>query len=156
MLAGDEEEAAAHFEEALALHSRVEDRFQHARTLLAFGERLRRAGERRDARERLRAALELFEGLGAAPWRDRTEQELRASGAKLRRAAESGDELTPQELQIALQVAEGKANKEVAAAMFLSTKTVEFHLSRIYRKLDITSRAELIRRYATGVPVATG
>ena len=58
------------------------------------------------------------------------------------------EQLTPQELQIALQVAEGKTNKEVGAALFLSHKTVEFHLSRIYRKLDIPSRAELIRRFA--------
>jgi DNA-binding CsgD family transcriptional regulator len=153
ILAEDDDVAAGHFEDALELHARVEDRFQHARTLLAFGERLRRAGLRREARERLRAAHGLFEELCATPWRLRTEQELRASGAKLRKAVESGDDLTPQELQIALQVAEGKANKEVAAAMFLSTKTVEFHLSRIYRKLGLTSRAELVRRFATGVEV---
>lgn len=156
MLAEDDADAAELFGEALALHARVEDRFQHARTLLAFGERLRRAGLRRDARERLRAAHELFGALGATPWTQRAEQELRASGARLRKSVESGDELTPQELQIALQVAEGKANKEVAAAMFLSTKTVEFHLSRIYRKLGMSSRAELVRRFATGVEAAAG
>jgi DNA-binding CsgD family transcriptional regulator len=149
MLAGDEDGAGAHFTEALELHAQVEDRFQHGRTLLAFGERLRRAGERRDARERLRTALQLFEGLGAKPWIERVEQELRASGETLRRRDETTvDELTPQELQVALQVAEGKTNKQVGAALFLSHKTVEFHLSRIYRKLDISSRAELIRRYA--------
>ncbi|MGH3127689.1 MAG: response regulator transcription factor, partial [Gaiellaceae bacterium] len=77
--------------------------------------------------------------------------ELRASGESLRRREPgAAEELTPQELQIALQVAEGKTNKEVGAALFLSHKTVEFHLSRIYRKLDISSRAELIRRFVEG------
>ncbi len=85
MLVEDDDEAEAHFEEALALHARVEDRFQHARTLLAFGERLRRSGHRRNARERLRAAHELLEELGADPWVQRARQELRASGERLRR-----------------------------------------------------------------------
>jgi DNA-binding CsgD family transcriptional regulator len=145
----DDDGAGQHFEEALALHAEVEDRFQHARTLLVFGERLRRSGMRRDARERLRAALTVFDELGARPWRERTEQELRASGETLRRRGEAqGEELTPQELQVALQVAEGKTNKEVGAALFLSHKTVEFHLGRIYRKLDLNSRAELIKKFA--------
>jgi len=96
----------------------------------------------------------VFEGLEAEPWILRTRRELRASGEKLgRRSPVQRDELTAQEGQIALQVAEGKTNKEVGAALFLSSKTVEFHLSRIYRKLDISSRAELIRRYAAeGLP----
>ena len=137
------------FLEALELHQTVADLFQEARTLLAFGERLRRAGRRVDARPQLRAALEAFEQLEATPWVGRTRRELRATGEKLgRRAAASGDDLTPQELQVALQVAEGKTNKEVGAALFLSPKTVEFHLARVYRKLDISSRAELIRRFA--------
>jgi DNA-binding CsgD family transcriptional regulator len=156
MLAEDDEEADAAFEQALALHADVEDRFQHARTLLAFGERLRRSGRRRDARERLRTALALFDELGARPWAERARQELRASGETLRRRDPGAEEeLTPQELQIALQVAEGKTNKEVGAALFLSHKTVEFHLGRIYRKLDLNSRAELIRRFAAGEVVVS-
>ena len=84
------------------------------------------------------------------PWAERARQELRASGERLRRReVHDTEELTPQELQIALQVAEGKTNKEVGAALFLSHKIVEFHLSRIYRKLDINSRTELIRRFAS-------
>jgi DNA-binding CsgD family transcriptional regulator len=155
MLAEDHDEADEHFGEALRLHALVEDRFQHARTLLAFGERLRRGGRRLEARSRLRGALELFQELEARPWTERTEQELRASGERLRRRESfEAEQLTPQELQIALQVAEGKTNKEVGAALFLSHKTVEFHLSRIYRKLDLNSRAELIRRFAAeGAPV---
>jgi DNA-binding CsgD family transcriptional regulator len=153
-LLGDGDSFEAAFEQALVAHEALRDPFQLARTQLAYGQRLRREGRRVDSREQLRRALETFEHLEAEPWAERTRQELRASGAKLRRAAEPGDELTPQELQIALQVAEGKANKEVAAAMFLSTKTVEFHLSRIYRKLGLASRSELVRRYAAELTVA--
>jgi DNA-binding CsgD family transcriptional regulator len=135
------------FLEALGLHLAVPDRFQEARTLLAFGERLRRAGRRRDARDRLRQALDLLEELEATPWTERARAELRATGERLRRArAAPGDELTPQELQVALQVAEGKTNKEAAAALFLSPKTIEFHLASVYRKLGVASRRELIKR----------
>ncbi len=148
-LLADEDEFASRFEDALSLHAAVSSPFALARTRLCYGERLRRAGRRVEAREHLRAALDVFESLGAAPWSERARSELRASGERLRRReAIEAEQLTPQELQIALQVAEGKTNKEVGAALFLSHKTVEFHLSRIYRKLDMSSRAELIRRFA--------
>jgi DNA-binding CsgD family transcriptional regulator len=138
-----------HFHEALDLHESADDPFGVARTLLCLGERLRRAGARREARLRLHEALDLFVEREAVPWVERVKSELRASGERLRRAVpEAGEELTPQELQIALQVAEGKSNKEVGAALYLSPKTVEFHLSRVYRKLDVASRAELVRRFA--------
>jgi len=139
------------FLEALDLHQAVPDRFQEARTLLAYGERLRRAARKKEARVQLRGAHALFEELGAAPWAGRARVELRATGERLRRSRpELGDRLTPQELQVALQVAEGKSNKEAAAALFLSPKTIEFHLARVYRKLDVSSRRELIRRFSTG------
>ena len=138
------------FEQAYALHERAQSPFALARTRLCHGERLRRAGRRVEAREQLRPALETFERIGAKPWAERARGELRATGETLRRRKpHEAEELTPQELQIALQVAEGKANKEVGAALFLSHKTVEFHLSRVYRKLQVSSRAELIRRFAT-------
>lgn len=159
-LLGGDDALDAEFEEALCLHDDSVNPFGEARTRLCYGERLRRAGRRVDARVQLRAALDGFERLEATAWIKRTRRELRATGEKLgRRAASSGDELTPQELQVALQVAEGKTNKDVGAALFLSPKTVEFHLARVYRKLDISSRAELIRRFAkTGglVPEAVG
>ena len=137
------------FDEAFALHESSDDRWSLARTRLAFGERLRRAGRRRDAREQLKQALEAFEAQGAETWADRVRAELRASGETLRRRkAWEQEELTPQELQIALHVARGMTNREVGAALFLSHKTIEFHLGRIYRKLKMHSRAELIRRYA--------
>jgi DNA-binding CsgD family transcriptional regulator len=149
LLAG-ESEFEGHFRRALELHPPDDDVFARARTQLCFGERLRRAGRRVEAREQLRAALETFERLGAKRWEERARTELRASGERLRRrAAHEGEELTPQELQIALQVAEGKSNRDVGASLFLSHKTIEFHLGRVYRKLDIHSRAELIRRFAT-------
>jgi DNA-binding CsgD family transcriptional regulator len=147
----------AHFATALDLHTQAQSPFALARTRLCYGERLRRAGRRVEAREQLRAALETFDRVGAAPWSERVGAELRASGETLRRReSHEAEELTPQELQIALQVSEGKTNKEVGAALFLSHKTIEFHLSRIYRKLDIHSRAELIRLYASEPALTSG
>ena len=141
-----------HFERALELLGDGEP-FTAARTHLCFGERLRRSGERRRARAELEAALETFERLGARPWAERCRQELVASGRRLRRSdVSTREELTPQELQVALQVARGLTNREVAQALFLSPKTVEFHLTRIYRKLDLHARAELLERFADQVP----
>jgi DNA-binding CsgD family transcriptional regulator len=148
-LLADEAESERHFRDAIGLHGSIHDRFGEARTRLCLGERLRRAGRRIDARDELRAALTLFEELAADPWAERARVELRASGERLRRREpHEGEELTPQEMQVALQVAEGKTNKEVGAALFLSPKTVDFHLRRVYRKLSISSRGELIRRFA--------
>jgi DNA-binding CsgD family transcriptional regulator/KaiC/GvpD/RAD55 family RecA-like ATPase len=140
----------AHFGQALALHEAAGwSPFQRARTQLLYGERLRRARRRVDARRQLRAAIETFDQLGAARWSERARAELEATGETIARRDETAPEkLTPQELQIALQVAEGRRNREVAEALFLSPKTVEFHLTRVYRKLDLNSRAELIRLLA--------
>ena len=139
-----EDEIDAHFEEALALHDRTPSPFERARTELCYGERVRRAGRRVDARRHLRAALEGFERLGAVPWAERTRAELRATGETARRRDPTAAErLTPQELQVALAVGEGRTNRDVAAALFLSPKTIEYHLGNIYRKLDVRSRAQL-------------
>jgi DNA-binding CsgD family transcriptional regulator len=138
----------APFQEALASHAE-HDAFGLARTQVCYGERLRRAGRRIDARDHLRAAHSGFDRLGARPWTERAAAELKATGERLgRRDAQRGEDLTAQELQVALQVAEGKTNKEAGAALFLSPKTVDFHLRRVYRKLDIRSRGELIKRFA--------
>ena len=143
----------AHFLEAIALHERGDVVFQHARTHLAYGERLRRAQRRRDARVQLRAAADIFDRLDARPWADRARAELRASGETAASPGAGGEHLTPQELQIALLVSEGRTNAEVGRAVFLSTRTVEFHLSRAYRKLGVASRTELTRRLASaGAP----
>ncbi len=150
LLAGDDS-FDGHFREALTHHAAsAASPFERARTELCYGERLRRAGRRVDAREQLKSALVTFEQLGARPFLERARAELRASGETWRkRDPTAAEQLTPQELQITLQVAEGKTNRDVGAALFLSPKTVEFHLTRIYRKLDIHSRAELIRLFAS-------
>src|SRR6476619_1027065 len=150
-LLGPENDLDEHFGAALELHEQgAGSVFERARTELLYGERLRRAKRRVEAREHLRSAIELFDGLGAAPWSEQARRELRASGESIpRRDPTAPEKLTPQELQIALQVAEGKTNRDVAAALFLSPKTVEFHLTRVYRKLNIHSRAELIRLFSS-------
>ncbi len=140
--------AEAGFEEALELHE-CAGAFERARTELCFGEQLRRRGRRRDSRVHLSAALEAFEASGATPWAERARRELRASGLTPRRRQPAArEQLTPQELQIARLVAEGKTNRDVAATLFVTPKTVEFHLTRVYRKLEIHSRSELVRRMA--------
>ena len=134
------------FVAAVELHSRVPTPFERARTELAWGERLRRSGRRIEARERLNGALQVFERFGAAPWADRARGELRASGQSvLKPEQRAEDALTPQELQVAAIVAGGATNREAAAALFLSVKTIEFHLRHVYRKLGIRSRTELAR-----------
>ena len=149
MAADDEFEE--HFAEALALHARTPTPFERARTELCLGERRRRARRVRDARAPLAASLETFEALGADPWAESARRELRAAGARPRRApAAESDDLTPQELQVALIVAEGATNKEAASALLLSPKTVEYHLAKVYAKLGVRSRAQLARRMTSG------
>jgi DNA-binding CsgD family transcriptional regulator len=141
----------AEFEKALALHDRTPTPFERARTELSYGQRLRRAGLRRKSRDLLHAAYATFERLGAEPWTRRTATELRATGERVRPIKGSAAEhLTAQELQVALIVAEGATNREAAAQLFLSPKTIEFHLSHIFRKLGLRSRTELARRFAKG------
>jgi DNA-binding CsgD family transcriptional regulator len=143
----------AGFEGALALHEGLPMPFERARTLLCFGERLRRARQRADAREPLKEALETFERLGARGWAERARTELRATGEQqTRRAETAAEQLTPHELQIALLVAQGMTNREAAAALFLSPKTIEYHLGQIYRKLDVRGRAQLARLMAMELP----
>jgi DNA-binding CsgD family transcriptional regulator len=133
-----------HFEQALTLHQQTFDAFEAARTRLAYGARLRRARQRVRAREQLRAALEAFEALGPSPWADAAGHELAATGETARRRDPSTlGELTPQELQIALLLGAGKTTREAAASLFLSPKTIEYHLRSIYRKLGINSREAL-------------
>jgi DNA-binding CsgD family transcriptional regulator len=142
-----------HFIEALALHDRLPTPFETARTRLAYGERLRRSGLRVRARESLRNALEEFLRLGATPWAVRARTELRATGESGARPRRAGmQELTPQELQVAFAVATGSTNREAAASLFLSPKTIEFHLSNVYSKLEIRSRSELVRLVASQSP----
>ena len=152
-LLANEAELAGHFEEALHQHEQTPDAFEAARTRLAYGQRLRRARNRVLSRKQLRAALDTFERVGAEPWADRARAELGATGETLRRRDPTTiDELTPQELQIALLLAVGKTTREAAAALFLSPKTIEYHLRHVYQKLDIHSRAELAHILAAQTP----
>jgi DNA-binding CsgD family transcriptional regulator len=146
MLADDFDAAAAHFEHALACHADDAPAFERARTQLAYGERLRRERRKIEARTQMRAALDAFEGLGTALWAERTRAELRATGETARkRDASTIDELTPQELRIASLVAGGASNRDVAAQIFVSPKTVEYHLRKVFLKLGVASRVELAR-----------
>ena len=132
------------FEGALKHHEKTPDLFERARTQLAYGERLRRARRRVDARVQLRSALATFDKLGAAPWAERTRTELLATGETARRRDDSTRlDLTPQELQIALSLVAGLKTRETAAKLYLSPKTVEYHLHNVYGKLGIHSRDEL-------------
>ncbi|AGZ43287.1 AAA family ATPase [Actinoplanes friuliensis] len=117
--------------------------FERARTQLCLGERLRRHRQRAQARKHLHDALETFTRLGAEPWADRARSELRATGSTIGRSADALPRLTPQELQVALVVGRGATNHEAAATLFLSRKTIEYHLSNIYRKTNIRSRTDL-------------
>jgi len=138
--------AERHFAEALRLHAKSDRPFERARTELAYGEALRRARRRREARIHLRAALDTFARVGAVPWEERARRELRASGETARKRDPSTiDQLTPQELQIARFVGEGATNREIAGQLFLSPRTIDYHLRKIFQKLGISSRAELIR-----------
>ena len=148
-LLADDEQFDAHFAEALRLYELAAMPFATARTALSYGERLRRSGRRVESRVQLRAALEVFQRLGSRPWADRAERELRTTGEKVRRRkASATEELSPQELQIGLVVAQGVTNREAGAALFLSPKTIEYHLSHVYRKLGVRSRTELARLVA--------
>jgi DNA-binding CsgD family transcriptional regulator len=156
------DDALALYADALEWHERVELPLDRGRTLLAFGAALRRAKRRRDARDALEQALGLFERIGAALWAERTRAELRRISGR----APSAGALTPAEERVAALVAEGRTNREVAAALFLSQRTVEGHLSKVFAKLGIRHRAELaaalsrtrgIARSNTGdAPVSAG
>lgn len=138
-----------HFTHAFTLYERTPAPFEYARTKLCLGERLRRVGERRRARVQLDQALQAFQLLGAQPWASQAEAELSTAGATPTRSAGAHTALQPhqlltaQELQVAITVAQGKTNKEAAAALFVSPKTIEFHLDHIYRKLGIHTRTQL-------------
>ncbi len=133
-----------HYAAALEAHALTPDRYEEARTRLAYGARLRRARRRVDSRDHLRAALEVFESLPSEPWADRAATELAATGEQVRRHEQPHSAaLTPQELQISLLLVDGRTTREVAAALFLSPKTVEYHLRKVYTKLGVRSRGEL-------------
>jgi DNA-binding CsgD family transcriptional regulator len=149
LTATDDATADAMLTAALTAHARGGDPFETARTRLLYGGRLRRAGHRIAAREHLAAARDGFVGMDLTHWVDVAERELAATGARARRQPVTEDEpLTAQETRVALMVSQGMSNKEIAAALFLSPKTVERHLGNVFRKRRFRSRTELAATYA--------
>jgi DNA-binding CsgD family transcriptional regulator len=144
-LVSNGDEASAHYEEAVR-QAQVTRPFDLARIQLLYGEHLRRMRRRVDARTQLRAAIESFEGFDAVVWAERARTELRASGETARKRDPSTlSQLTPQELQVARLVADGLSNKEVAAQLFLSPRTIDAHLRNVFGKLGLKSRTQLAR-----------
>jgi DNA-binding CsgD family transcriptional regulator len=119
--------------------------FERARLQLAFGAWLRRHRRPAASRTHLRTAAATFEKLGVGPWAEQARRELAATGESVRRSVDSRDRLTPQESQIAALAAQGLSNREIAERLFLSPRTVTTHLYRIYPKVGVSSRTELVR-----------
>ncbi len=143
-LLSDGDAADELYKEAIRRLGRTSIRVQLARTHLLYGEWLRRQRRRRDAREQLRAAHQLFTDFGVEAFAERARLELEATGERARkRTVETQDELTPQETQIARLAARGETNREIAARLFISANTVEYHLHKVFRKLDVKSRTQL-------------
>jgi DNA-binding CsgD family transcriptional regulator len=139
------DEATEHFQDALRQAPAARP-LDLARIQLLYGEHLRRERRRVDARVQLRTALDAFERFRAEPWAERARAELRATGETARKRDMSTiDQLTPQELQVARYTADGLTNKEIAARLFLSPRTIDAHLRNVFAKLGITSRVQLAR-----------
>jgi DNA-binding NarL/FixJ family response regulator len=148
-LLSDGDEADELYKEAIRRLARSRVRVQLARTHLLYGEWLRRQRRRLDAREQLRTAHELFTEFGVEAFAERARLELEATGERARkRTVETLDQLTPQETQIAHLAAQGETNREIAARPFISASTVEYHLRKAFRKLDVKSRVQLADRLA--------
>ncbi len=146
-LLSDGEAAESLFREAIERLQRTSIRVQLARTHLLYGEWLRRERRRLDAREELRTAYELFKDFGVEAFAERARVELEATGERARRrTANTLDQLTPREAQIARLAAQGETNREIAARLFISASTVEYHLRKAFRKLDVKSRTQLALR----------
>jgi DNA-binding CsgD family transcriptional regulator len=142
--AGDIDRASDELERTLELHERLQEPFERGRTLLVLGTVQRRARKKRAARESLDRALAVFDELGASLWSEKAREELARIGG---RAPASGA-LTPTEERVAALVASGRTYREVADVLFISPKTVQWNLSKIYRKLGVRSRGELAAKLA--------
>ncbi|HWW90387.1 MAG TPA: LuxR C-terminal-related transcriptional regulator, partial [Solirubrobacteraceae bacterium] len=148
-LLSDGEVAESQYRQSIEHLSGTRLRLELARTHLLYGEWLRRERRRVDAREHLRTALDAFTSMGAEAFARRAQRELLATGERARkRTVDTLDQLTPQEIQIARLAANGRTNREIAAQLFISASTVEYHLHKAFRKLAVRSRTELARRMA--------
>jgi DNA-binding CsgD family transcriptional regulator len=143
-LASEGEIAESLYLQSIADLSGTRARLELARTHLLYGEWLRRERRRVDAREHLRTAVEAFTSIGAEAFARRAERELLATGERARkRTVDTLDQLTPQEAQVARLAANGHTNREIAAQLFISPSTVEYHLHKAFRKLGVKSRTQL-------------
>jgi DNA-binding CsgD family transcriptional regulator len=146
-LLSEGEAADSLYRESIARLARTRLGLEVARGHLLYGEWLRRERRRLDARGHLRTALEQFTGMGAEAFAHRAERELLATGEHARqRTVDTLDQLTAQEAQIARRAASGDTNREIAAQLFISPSTVEYHLRKVFRKLDVKSRTQLANR----------
>ena len=144
LVSDDPDAALTAFETAATIHLSSPRIWDRARTQVLLGEHLRRMRRRTAARPALRAAIDAFERIDVPPWTAQAQAELRATGESVgTRGADAYARLTPQEFQIASLVSAGAANRDVAAQLFLSRRTVEYHLSKIYTRLGISARSEL-------------
>jgi DNA-binding CsgD family transcriptional regulator len=141
--------------EAVEVLGASEARVEHARALVDLGAALRRANQRTEARDRLREGVDLARGVGAFGLVERANDEIAATGARPRKVIPTGlDALTASERRVAQLAADGMSNKEIAQTLFVTIKTVEVHLSHAYRKLEISSRAQLDKALLTPAPSA--
>ncbi|MGI5143161.1 LuxR C-terminal-related transcriptional regulator [Streptomyces sp. CA-106110] len=145
---GELDQARGSFDAALAQLDGLPLRYEQARVTFVYGQTLRRAGQRRDAEVMLATARDLWDALGARTRVEAADRELRAGGVRAPQGPRTPGELTPQEETVAQMVASGLSNREVAARLFISPKTVQFHLTRIYAKYGLRSRTELAARAA--------
>jgi DNA-binding CsgD family transcriptional regulator len=146
-LTSEGEIADSSYRESIAHLARTRVRLELARSHLLYGEWLRRERRRLDAREQLRTALDMFMDMGTEAFAGRAERELLATGERARkRTADTLDQLTPQEEQVARLAAEGATNREIATQLFITQSTVEYHLRKAFRKLDVKSRTQLAHR----------
>ena len=146
---GEVEQALTLLGQAVAQHEAVGDPFGRARALLALGVVGRRARQKRSARQAIDAALEGFEAIGAAGWAARARAELGRIGGRSR-----AEGLTAAERRVAVLAAQGRTNREVAAALFIGERTVASHLTHVYAKLGVRSRTELARRLGDDEPAS--
>jgi DNA-binding CsgD family transcriptional regulator len=143
-LEADNTDAEALYRESIVHFGKTQLRIELARSQLLYGEWLRRERRNLDARVELRAALRLFREFGVEAFAGRTQIELRATGERIRPpAADTKAQLTPQESQVARLAAQGLTNREIAARLFIGESTVEYHLVKVFRKLDVRSRTQL-------------